>query len=278
MRRLFAGGLLLAALSAAAGLAGEADGNTLWREDGSALKTGKSSSGNAWNDSKLDFAALPDGGFSLSGEGDHNQGGRYVRLSPDYPWLTFELASFTPKPEGYKAWTLFFDKALTYVWQTTRPQTGVYAFNIYENSPYDAAKMIYFKFFVYNLKLDFKYFAMVKEPDNYITVESADFRKDAPFGPGDTLKFTVRLKEPAEDVTIRFFDSYTMSQINLNKQDKLQLKPSGDDPLVWTAEAKVEALGGKDAYKARQTLLKAVILGGELKQPLWGAIPYAYKK
>ena len=83
---------------------------------------------------------------------------------------------------------------------------------------------------------------MVKTPDYCVEVTSSAFSAKKSFALGDELKVTVRLKEPAEDVSLRFYHSYGMQELTLNGQDKLKLKPEKNGSKVWSAVPKLESI------------------------------------
>ena len=89
---------------------------------------------------------------------------------------------------------------------------------------------------------------------------------------GDPITIRVTMAEPAEDVTVAFFDNYITHAVSLNRNERLQLKPEDKEQKVWSASLTV--MDAPDKYYAPGSfLLKATILGGGLKVPLWTANP-----
>ena len=121
---------------------------------------------------------------------------------------------------------------------------------------------------------------MVKKPDNYLEVRSPAFNEKKQFGPEDTLTFTMFLKEPAEDASIRFFSNYTMREAKLNDNHFLQLKPEDDEQKIWSATVTVKSMvpmSVKKKHIAGGTLwMKGIVLGGSIRVPVWAPINYPY--
>jgi len=192
------------------------DDNTLWIENGKNISSSAASgAADTWS-GDLQFTPLAgDGGFSVASP-SHKQhlSFRYVPISADYPWLVFEITGFEQKP-SYTAWS-FEIPNLRPFGQTASPRKGYYALNVFDGIPVAAGGAAYdtpLRLYVYGLKIDLKYLKMVKTPDYCVEVTSAAFYAKKSFASGDELKFTVRMKEPAEDVSLQFYHSYALSQL-----------------------------------------------------------------
>ena len=264
------GALLVA--TACAEMKNNPDPNTLWCEDGKAIVTQAGNSRNGWNNA-LKYESMPDGkGFSVEFEGKPT-GGRYLDVSAEYPWFVYEISGVDLK-KGYRQHAIGFQRVARHA-QIGRIFPGIYAFNLYENSTLEKKGKPFMRIVQFGSKLTFRYMKMVKTPENYIQCESEAFKSKKAFGAGDKLKFTVTLKEPAEDVVLSFFKSYTMPQIKLGGESSLQLKQADKDGRVWTGELTVTPLDGK--IKPNDIWVKADVTGGGIALPLWTAIPYEYK-
>lgn len=252
------------------------DSNTLWIEDGKNITSPTKGPGDAWKGS-LEFKALPEGnGFNVESPSyEQHFSVLTVPIAAAYPWIIYEITGVEHK-DGYKALILPNGPSNCSFAQVSNPQKGYYALNIFNgvNATPDVVRSEKLEFFLYGLKLDFKYIKMVKIPDYYVEVTSAAFATKKSFASGDTLKFTVHLKESAEDVSLRLYDSYGVEQLTFNKQDKLQLQPEGENTKVWTTSVKLESLTGFSGKGV--VMVKAIILGGGFSEPLWGVINYPY--
>ena len=248
------------------------DPNTLWREDGKAIAAQEGNSAQAWN-SALKYEALPDGkGFRVEPE-KKPAGGRYLSVSAAYPWFVYEITVVEPK-KGYRQNRIAFQGGHSHT-QIGRIFPGIYAFNLYENSTQEKKGKPFMRIDQHGLKLTYRYMKMVKIPENYIQCSSDAFLTKKAFGAGDKLQFTVTLKEPAEDVMLSFFKSYTMPQLKLGGKAALQLKPADKEGRIWTGELTAASLGEK--FTPNSIWVKADVTGGGIALPLWSTIPYEYR-
>ena len=263
----------VSAVTAVAEMKNNPDPDTLWCEDGKAIVTQAGNSRNGWNNA-LKYEPMPDGkGFSMEFEGKPT-GGRYIKVSAEYPWFVYEISGVELK-NGFRQHGISISRVPKLV-QVTKIFPGIYAFNLYENSaPQENNGWTFMRIDLFRSKLTFRYMKMVKMPDNYIQCDSEAFKSQKAFGAGDKLKFTVTLKDPAKDVVLSFFKSYMMPQIKLGDGTGLQLKQADKDGRIWTGELTVAALDGK--FKQNDIWIKADVTGGGITLPLWTAIPYEYK-
>ncbi|MFA6931187.1 MAG: hypothetical protein WCT05_12750 [Lentisphaeria bacterium] len=261
------------------------DDNTLWLEDGKNIKVSEIGNPEAWNCRLLSIQSLPEGGFSI-GKTPELQGNstyRNLPVSPEYPWLTFQITGFETLP-GYRSWSFYpkVDGKMVFILgQITYPKLGIYNVHLYDHpllSLPDSQAL--FLLYIYNLQLNFAYLKMVKKPDNYLELHSSAFSEKKQYGPGDILKFTMCLKNPAEDASIRFFDHYKINEARLNNNHFLQLKPEDDEQKIWSATVTVKSMAPVSPKKKHiaggTILLKGIVLGGSLKVPVWGTINYPY--
>lgn len=251
------------------------DDNTLWSEDGKSFPLSEAVSAGAWQKTDMEFFCADEQGvFGMGGSGTMKNT-RYFPVSKEYPWLELELQSIT-QYSGYKAWTMFF-RGGQGIGQVTHPQEGVYVHNIYATGDTKESGMEYLAIYIYNLKLNMSRLRVLKKPDYYLTVESEAFEQRKSFAPGDSLDITVFMKEPAEDVMLRFVDNYGVKQMRINKQDKLQLKPIDEADCIWQCKVQIEQLGSQSKYRAGQIMLKTIILAGGIDKPVWSAIQFPYQ-
>ena len=255
------------------------DANTLWKEDNKNVEKN-------WRYAYKDqHVRTCDGkSFSFECKTKGNTGHRdFIRVpvSKDYPWLVFRLNSVKVNP-GYRSWNIrISDLDKFNVGQTSVQEAGYFACNIWEGANLKkvptSAEIFFYN---YTLKLTFSDLKMVKKPDNFIEVTSPAFAAKKQYTPGDKIRFTVTLKEPAEDVSVRLVFPDLLAAVKLNGMGKLQLKPIDDTQKVWSAEFEVKTLGpvrGVKEFRRNTLLVRATILGGAISEPLWGTINYPFK-
>jgi ASC-1-like (ASCH) protein len=244
------------------------DANTLWIEDGKDIKVSPKTSAKGWLNKNLEVKELPDGkGFCMTSY-DYKKylGGRRLPVSKDYPYLVYEITGIKITKK-YKSEAIFFPKSIG-CRLVANMQKGIFVSEI--NCAKDHTQFL--RIHLHGHTAEFKYMKAVKVPDQYITVQTPNKE----IKPGDKIKFTVHLKEEAEDVTLRFYDSYCMPQLKINGMDKLQLKPEDEAGKIWSIEISLKRLGKKNKYKTGKILMKAVILGGNVTQPVWSPLAYGY--
>jgi hypothetical protein len=269
--------LTLAAVLSAGVLCAESinnpDENTLWLEDGKDIKTASGITANAWN-SDLKYTSLEGGkGFQVETV-DKVVGGKYIGVSAEYPWLVYEITNVEIIPKKYVGLSMGISGFACGT--VLKVPAGIYAFNIYDNSTVPAKGQAHCRIDQYGLKLTYAYMKMVKEPENYIKIDSEAFAAKKAYATGDKLKFTVKLKDPAADVMLSFFHSYTMPAIDLGGGKTMQLKQEDKEGKVWSGELTVGTLPAKPAPSHRSIMVKADITGGTVTVPLWTNIAYKY--
>lgn len=259
------------------------DPNTLWVENGKGIKTNAQNGYNGgWlsdggvNPKHLEITPAPDGKgfFFFAKDGAGRKTYTSVPVSKDSPYLVFRIAS-VEHFKGYRNWTLQFSNPAFLMSQVTTPEPGIFVFDIFKNTEMKGdPKTANLFFYAYNLKLLLSEMKLVKNPDYRVDVEA----EKKILSPGDKLKFTVMMKEEAEDVSIRLFTAGAPVPLKLNGLEKIQLKPVDKTQKIWSAEVKIESLGipGK-TYKPNSILLKTMILGCSLEEPVWSNLPYGFE-
>ncbi len=238
MKKLLFLAVVLAAACSFAEFKVNPDENTLWIEDGLNNFDG-------WREGLLMKSA--EGGIFTIQPGTGISGGRYVPNHEDYPWLTFEIASLN-RTGGYRG--LNFTNCLAIV---SNPMPGIYAVKREIKQ-----KSSYLRLDIHGLILGFKYIKQVKKPDYYIDAAKTD----------KGVEITVYLKDAAEDVSISFYNSYTMPRLTFDNEYKLQLLPKDEsNPVVWSGTIKNCTYSTK-----HDVILKATVLGGKIKVPIWGKL------
>ncbi|MCC6579791.1 MAG: hypothetical protein IT440_05070 [Phycisphaeraceae bacterium] len=259
----------------------------LWIEDGRNLKTGPASGLETWlaTDQALTIRKAPEGtGFLL---GDLDKGARangvYFNVAPSHPWLVWEVTD-VKTGRGY------IDHTGPYLGlpgrimlgQISQPQPGIYAVDYSRQLAGKSLSLCYMRIDAANAVVTYASIKMVKTPENYIQITSPAFEGKSCLSPGDEVTFRVTLTEPAQDVSLHFFHGYVMPSVQFNGQGYLQLMAAeGGDGKVWSANVQAQSLSrgnlekGKQ-YEPGQLLIKATILGGQLKLPLWTGNPQPF--
>lgn len=240
-----------------------AGAEVLWQTDGTNIKHApKGSPADTWLSRKPVVAATADGGLSMDAHVT-----RYFKLAPEYPYLEFEISdSEIMKVGKYSSWSLGVrDPARkTYVGNVLNAQKGIYSVKVDTD-----VKSRRFYFYIYNQKVSFKYFRMVKVPDNYVRAELSGGKE---LKAGDKIKFILTLQEPCEDVTFQLFSDIGrgLRPFSLNGTNAVNLKPEDEAGRIWSAEIEF-----KKAAPAKTSLvfMKATILGGKISVPIWGVFP-----
>lgn len=151
------------------------DPQTLWIEDGKNIKTTNTNFGNGWNATDIAVSPNPDGGFFME---QKKQGkprtGRMVPVSPEYPYIVYEINELEMKKGYHAIWLPLLGSAMTVM--EGNVQKGVFAINYYENSKLKPnAKQSFIGMDIHGMRVGFKYIKAVKFPDYYIKVESPAF-------------------------------------------------------------------------------------------------------
>ena len=278
MNRWIIAGILLAAGIAQAKQTEHPDANTLWLEDGKEIELSQKPGFKRWmqlpGKKELDIKPKEDGkGFSLFAK---DAAGRKtvtrVKLSPEYPYLTFRITGFDLL-QGYRAWTVLLEIGGFGSSQVTTPQKGIFVYDLYQNisEKEKAKKAAYLKFYLYGLRLDLEYVKLVKKPDYVVRAECAD----PEIKPGSKVKFTAELAEEAEDVSISLVTAGVPRPVQVNGKVKIQLKPTDKTQKIWTAEIEVKKISLNKSRKRHQLFMKMDVLGGELDEPVWVGLPYS---
>jgi len=259
------------------------DDNTLWVENGREIKNGPAESSAGFWRAGLKLLPDPEGeGFIIDSNSDVDKQattGRYVAVNPDYPWMVWEITAVAPIPGKYVGLVM---PGMTNV--NDSPQSafagnipaGIFVKNINDRGGVDKEKLCYLTIYAYNSKINVKYIKLVKKPDYYVEMKSDTAAKKQKIEPGDNVTFKAYLKEPAEDVSLRFHHAYMMPQLTVNGEQAVQLKAEeGSDGKIWSATIPLKSISGNyKLLKPGELLIKTIILGGQVKVPVWGTNTY----
>lgn len=274
--------ILLGYANVKAEMVANPDDNTLWIENGKDIKNGaEASSADYWS-AGVKLLPNPEGGFIIDSIFDVDKKrvtGRYVKVSPDYPWMTWEITAFEPIKDKYTA--LFMPVMATIAngahsaFAGNIP-TGIFVTNINELGGVNKEHIDFLNIHAYNSKTNVKYIKLVKKPDYYVEMKSDTATKKQKIELGDNMTFKAYLKEPAEDVSLRFYHAYTLPQLSINGEQSLQLKAEeGSDGKIWSASIPLKSVSGDyKLLKPCDLMIKTIILGGQVKVPVWGINTY----
>ena len=220
--------------------------------------------------------------FTVSNESTSPKSGHSIRrsvpISKEYPYLEFKTTSITPY-RGYKNWSVSFRELQSSFGSITNAEPGVVVMNCFENLPKEFTKnKANLMFYFYNFKADFQYLKMVKKPDNYITV-SGDFTQKKRIQSGDMVKFTVHLKNTAEEVVLKLLYKKYLYSIKVNGSETIELTPEDKEQKIWSCQLPIKTLystKGKK-FKRGEVLMRALVLGGSVKEPIWAPLQYSFE-
>ena len=278
--------VIFADLGALADFVQNSDENTLWIENGGNIAVEEKAGQCIWGGG-LPIKAKKGGGFSFvfnPATPKKYANGIYVPVDPAYPYLVFEIEAFKLL-KGHRGLTFgsFQGVKQPSFFMVSNPKPGLVVYNAFGETP-PKKGYCFLRNDMDGLQVDFKYVKMVKLPNNSIIVQSEAMAMNKTLTSGDEIKFTVRLKGAAEDVSLRFFNAYGMGALKLNGRPHLQLKCEGQDGKkdgkTWSGTVKTASFSGfgeKADYPAGHILLKATVLGGEIHVPIWTFIRYPYK-
>ena len=257
------------------------DENTLWVEDGKNIAVDDARARRDVWGGGLPVKARDGGGFSFIFDTAKRKkycNGIYVPVDPEYQYIVFEIDSFKRLRWGHRGFRFgsFAKSKRPCLFMVDNPQSGIMVYKVFGDDNLPKKGYQYFRNDMDGLRVDFKYVKMVKVPENYIIIESDAIKKNKFLSKGDEVKFIVKLKDPAEDVSLRFFKAYMMSQLKLNGKDHLQLKPEDKECKIWSAKVKISSIYSKDLGSGR-LLVKAVVLGGGISVPIWTPLMVPYK-
>ena len=247
------------------------DANTLWRETGKNNKLG-APWGRAWNNKGTvpELKTLPDGkGFYIYGkDGKGRKALTSVPVSKDYPYFVAKISDVEIF-KGFTCWTFQMPNLLTI--SSTKPEKGIYIFNLFPDGKDKSDKKgkpvnsAYLAWYCYNTKLTFEEMCIVKTPEFAVNASCAD----GTIRIGSKVKFTVQMKDEAEDVSIRLYTGYLIKSIPVNGGTKIQLKPVDKTQKLWSAEVEIKSLNGGKPFKPNSVFMKTSVLGGEIDVPVW---------
>lgn len=240
------------------------DDNTLWLENGKNIKVGTPFDNKEWR-SGITVESSPKGGFSLGWISDNKRnGGRYVPVSPEYPYLIFEISGMDLINHGFMGFAVSLGKDSIKMSGVINP--GIYQLHIDRISGYS-----FLRYSVYGIKLHINEMKMVKKPEALIEINHSKQINPHVISAGDSLYFTVTLDKPAEAISIRLVKAVNSVTIPLNMMDKIDLATK--DGRHWGGKINIKKIGSQKSYRKDSVYIKATLFGCELKSPIWTNIP-----
>ena len=219
------------------------DPNTLWVEEGGNTAYGKNA-GRDWRTNNGEIVPVADAKNMVFGGAKDI--GRYVPISPEYPYFIVKVKANELKPKHYNAFSASFPGGHQMFGVVTKVPVGTYVIKHNMNVKRDQFLRIDY----YGNKITIEKMGMVKVPEVAVDMVPAVLKK------GDELTITVTLQQEADAVDIKFHKSYTMPKIKLNGKDSYEMK-SDDSGKVWTFKIKYDNFTG---FKAGEKLKKTNVL------------------
>ena len=246
--------LLITASAAIAGLSlsaadapKKADSNVLWEVTGENIKVSPTNQGNAWRTSAFTIEPTKDKKgfiFKSNPAKKHYSTGKYMKVSPEYPWFCWRIISAKPIPKTYLGLTMgnFSGLGCNQVGMVSRVLPGYYAINIAQDSKLTKPRNAFLRIDQHGFTTTFGYMKMVKKPDYYIEITSESIKAGKPVKPGEEVTFTLNLKDSAEEASLSFYKAYTMPKMKINGVSMLMMKPADKENKVWVAKVKINSL------------------------------------
>lgn len=218
------------------------DSNTLWSEAGGNTAWGNNA-GKEWRTVNGEITPVKDDkNMAFGGAKDI---GRYVPVSPDYPYFIVKVKT-NDKRKGYNAFQASFPGGHQMLGVVTNVPVGTYVTKHTMTSKRDQ----YLRIDYYGSKIVIEKIAFEKVPEVAVDMAPAVLKK------GTELTVTVKLQKEADAVDLKFFKSYTMPKIKLNGKDSYEM--TGDDSgKVWTFKVKYDNFSN---FKAGEKLKKCNVL------------------
>lgn len=228
------------------------DPNTLWIENGKNIKFAEKHGDLRWGTGNTLKITSSEQGFTI---GPAGKLGIYIPVSSQYPWFCFKVNSVERVGNTYHglATNLALDIGIFSV--VSRIPKGVYCI------PMAGAKKLkekpswnYMRLDIHSANITFDYIGMFKEPPCALSLG------DSPIKKGSEVTVSIKTKEPAEMVQLKFYKAYTMPAINVIPNVKRYLaKPvDGKGNKEWTFKFPYNGFKGVDG-KVGSVLIEAVV-------------------
>lgn len=261
------------------------DPNMLWLEDGVDVETDAMSM-HGWNATQLEIRSVPGKGIIFRSPAPDKYGsGRYLPVDPEYPYMVWEIPEVKATGAAYRGINVSFHfqnpkvPSLKLLGFEGPVYPGIYVTNLALFNPQLTKENTLCVFYLYGTEMLVKTIKMVKVPDYYIEITSPAVKEKNRIEIGDTITFRVIMCEPAEDVTLAFYDSRpspsACSPTTLNGQGRLQLKPENGNQKIWTGSMDIKTAPSGD-FPPATFIIRADILGAGINLPLWSTNSYLF--
>lgn len=247
---------LLAAASVFAAVQAEIvknpDPNTSWIETGKNIKFADRQGEFVWGTGgKLKITSL-ENGFQIGSSGNL---GIYVPVSTQYPWFCMKIRGVERVGSGYHALATNLALDIGVFSVVSRIPKGVYCVPMSASPKLkEKPRFNYMRLDFHNANITFDYIGMFKEPPCEVSLGNDPVKK------GSNVTVTIKTKEPAEMVQLKFYKAYTMPAITVIPNVKRYLaKPvEGKDSKEWTFQFPYNGFKGVDGKKG-SVIIEAVV-------------------
>lgn len=184
------------------------DSNTLWVEDGKEVKAGATTGGDHWNNDGVAVTPGENGGIQFSPRGDKNYSSpRGVQLDAGYPYLVWEVTAVRPiLPKAYKEFSVgFLDPKAANLTLVGDARPGIYSCQPFAAAPDPSRRGSCVCVTSGANEVVISSIRMVKVPAEHLEMSSPSFGTKKRLDHGDSLTFTLTLKEPADEVAVSFY-------------------------------------------------------------------------
>ena len=249
--------ILLAAaalcIAAQAEIVKNPDPNTLWIEKGGQnIKFAEKQGDLLWGTGGKLTITPQEKGFSVGTGGSL---GIYVPVSKQYPWFCFQVKNVERGASGYHALSTNLALDIGIFSAVSRIPKGIYCINMSASKKLqDKPRFNYMRLDVHNANITFDYLGMFKEPPCELSLGARPVKK------GSNAIVTIKTKEPAEMVQLKFYKAYTMPAIQVIPNVKRYMaKPvDGKDNKEWTFQFPYNGFKGVDG-KIGSVVIEAVV-------------------
>jgi len=152
---------------------------------------------------------------------------------------------------------------------------GLWTSNLKEFCPqHKHGEEFYLKAYVYGATLRFKFFRVVKDPEDGLLVTTEPKSKEI-LEAGDKIKFKAVLKDGAKDVTVTVLNTGLWKMGGINADGYVQLA-SEDKGRIWHGELTVGKGFGAAEIKSAGLIFQANVLGGKIDK-MYTSNPWSIK-
>ena len=251
----------------------------LWKLPLGEFPTGETSSAEFWKATPGITGVAGSGGLEMAATNNPAGAiGRYLSVSPKFPYLVFEISSVSTQ-KGYIQSVMVFDTPAG-SGQKRSLVGGLPEGRYVTRFDFDAEKPVWFRWNLSGVSFKLGKFELAENPLPRMDVVSENPGGEAPRR-GDKIRITVRLAQPANDVTVELINSYILSTIPVDGESSVQLTPVADSgKKVWEATIAIPDIKSKNFPAGQpipggQILFRANVLGGGIEVPVmtWNSFP-----